>query len=545
MSELPTSRRNSQLVRALPWLLGLIALLVLVGGVWVVRTLLAENAPRLFVASLNDVVVADEWSVTISEVLRAESVEANEEALPAEAQWLLVYGEVRNFSGEDVILLPEQFLLEGSSLPASLIPDEGATRLAAVDVAATDYITDGDGLLVPPAETVPFVLAYAVPDGAEQLALQIVPAQTAVELGALAEVASLNPEPESGTEGTAAESSDTASDTTTTDSAENPLRVPARVLDVLDGESIRVEVEGETEEVRLIGIVAPDDQTFARQAREAHQQLVEGKEVLLERDLRDRDSEGRLLRYVWVGEEMVNGALVEQGLALVTTFPPNVKYRTELLQLEQAARAAKRGLWAENPGGIVAPRRTATARPRTPTRPAATATRPASTQPPAATATQRPAPAATVTQPPAATATQPPAPAATATQPPVPTRDTAARAPPRRSHLPPPRHSRPPPPRHSRPQPTATQPPAPTATQPPAATATQPPAPTAHATARADCDATARADRDATAHANRDATARADCHAAARAHGHSCSRHTGATHPNPIKAHLYGLNHLT
>ncbi len=41
----------------------------------------------------------------------------------------------------------------------------------------------------------------------------------------------------------------------------------------------------------------------------------------------------------------MNAWLVENGYAVVLTFPPNVKYQELFLKLQREAREAKRGLW--------------------------------------------------------------------------------------------------------------------------------------------------------------------------------------------------------
>jgi micrococcal nuclease len=73
---------------------------------------------------------------------------------------------------------------------------------------------------------------------------------------------------------------------------------------------------------------------------------VEGKIVRLEQDISETDRYGRLLRYVYVGDVFVNAELVRQGLAQVSTYPPDVKYQDVFLQLQREARAAGRGLWS-------------------------------------------------------------------------------------------------------------------------------------------------------------------------------------------------------
>ena len=59
----------------------------------------------------------------------------------------------------------------------------------------------------------------------------------------------------------------------------------------------------------------------------------------------ETDKYGRLLRYVYVDDAMVNAALVREGYARVATYPPDVKYAESFLQLEREARDVGRGLW--------------------------------------------------------------------------------------------------------------------------------------------------------------------------------------------------------
>ena len=129
-------------------------------------------------------------------------------------------------------------------------------------------------------------------------------------------------------------------------------RETARVLRVVDGDTILVELDGRQERVRYIGVdtpetVAPDRPPgcFGQEANAANKALVEGKTVQLERDVSERDRFDRLLRYVYVGEVFVNEELVRQGYATATTFPPDVRENTRFRALEREARQAGRGLW--------------------------------------------------------------------------------------------------------------------------------------------------------------------------------------------------------
>mgnify|MGYP005839445763 CR=1 FL=1 len=132
----------------------------------------------------------------------------------------------------------------------------------------------------------------------------------------------------------------------------SPALTEAEVLRVVDGDTIEVETGGQIYKVRYIGIDTPETvdprrpvQCVGKEAAERNRQLVEGRTVGLEKDVSEVDQFGRLLRYVWVGDRMVNSVLVEEGYAMASTYPPDVKYAGLFASLQAQAREAGRGLW--------------------------------------------------------------------------------------------------------------------------------------------------------------------------------------------------------
>jgi len=136
-----------------------------------------------------------------------------------------------------------------------------------------------------------------------------------------------------------------------------PLRSAARVVRVIDGDTIEVEIGGREYRLRYIGIDAPETvkentpvEWMGPEASAANAALVKGKMVYLERDLSNTDRYGRLLRYVFLADgTFVNGELVRQGYAQAITYAPDVKYQELLRALEREARDAERGLWRPAP----------------------------------------------------------------------------------------------------------------------------------------------------------------------------------------------------
>jgi len=123
------------------------------------------------------------------------------------------------------------------------------------------------------------------------------------------------------------------------------------VTRVVDGDTI--EIEG-GQRVRYIGIDTPESkhpskpvQCFSKEATERNKELVEGKEVQLEKDVNNTDRYGRLLRYVYVNGEMVNKTLVSEGFAAASAYPPDIKYQEVFDAAQRIAEQENRGLWGD------------------------------------------------------------------------------------------------------------------------------------------------------------------------------------------------------
>lgn len=123
-----------------------------------------------------------------------------------------------------------------------------------------------------------------------------------------------------------------------------------RVIDVSDGDTIRVAAAGGSERLRLIGMNAPETgECLAQEASDRLAELIRdaGGEVVLVRDVSDTDRFGRLLRYVESPDGRdFGGVLVAEGLALARRYPPDETRADRYQQLQAAARDAGIGLWS-------------------------------------------------------------------------------------------------------------------------------------------------------------------------------------------------------
>jgi len=131
-----------------------------------------------------------------------------------------------------------------------------------------------------------------------------------------------------------------------------------KVERVIDGDTIEL---SNGEMVRYLGIDTPEvrikgdsgkwiyePQPFALAAKDVNRSLVEGKEVRLEFDVEKRDKYKRLLAYCFIGDEFVNAKLLEEGMALLYTSPPNVKYTDLFVEKLQIARRLHKGVWSSD-----------------------------------------------------------------------------------------------------------------------------------------------------------------------------------------------------
>ena len=133
------------------------------------------------------------------------------------------------------------------------------------------------------------------------------------------------------------------------------------VVEIIDGETVTL-ADGST--VRLVGAKAPRppsgtpeaDWTYSQKTRDALEALTEGEMVSLRFGGRRTDRHGYLMAQVFVEDgsspRWVQGELVDRGLARVYSLSDNAACTDALLEREEGARAAGRGLWASGFYGV-------------------------------------------------------------------------------------------------------------------------------------------------------------------------------------------------
>lgn len=135
---------------------------------------------------------------------------------------------------------------------------------------------------------------------------------------------------------------------------------PARVLKVVDGDTVKVLLYRTEEQVRLIGVDTPETkdprkpvECFGPEASQFTNSVLEGQQVWLTYKPNERrDKYDRLLAYLWLNldedpePELFNEELVRKGYARVYPFFP-FDYLEGFRLAEERARAQKLGLWGK------------------------------------------------------------------------------------------------------------------------------------------------------------------------------------------------------
>lgn len=138
----------------------------------------------------------------------------------------------------------------------------------------------------------------------------------------------------------------------------------ATVTRVVDGDTIEANVNGKKEVIRMLLVDTPemkhpnkDIEYFAKASSNfTKKRLPTGKEILLEKDISDKDKYGRLLRYIWLRipqnlskielqNKCFNAMLLKEGYGTIEIIKPDVKYEKVFKELERESISNNEGVW--------------------------------------------------------------------------------------------------------------------------------------------------------------------------------------------------------
>lgn len=132
-------------------------------------------------------------------------------------------------------------------------------------------------------------------------------------------------------------------------------KFPAELIKIIDGDTIKVIINGKEETVRFLLVDTPEThhprlgvQPYGPEASAFTKQLLSESTVQLEKDVSERDKYGRLLMYVYTPDgRSVQEELLKSGLARVAyVYPPNTKYVDEYNTIQKTAQKNNVGIWS-------------------------------------------------------------------------------------------------------------------------------------------------------------------------------------------------------
>lgn len=138
---------------------------------------------------------------------------------------------------------------------------------------------------------------------------------------------------------------------------------------VVDGDTIVVNHNNQEEKIRLLEVNTPesvhsDESKNTEEGKEASEWtknfLSNYRKLYLTYDEEKTDKYGRTLAYVWIQPDFdpedvsdvkqycLNALLLQNGMAEVTIYPPNDKYSSIFISLEQEAKNNNIGFWGRS-----------------------------------------------------------------------------------------------------------------------------------------------------------------------------------------------------
>lgn len=128
------------------------------------------------------------------------------------------------------------------------------------------------------------------------------------------------------------------------------------ITSVVDGDTVKIDIDGKITTFRLIGMNTPEVvdprtpvQCFGQEASNKAKELLSNQKVRIEKDPAsgEVDKYGRSLAYIYREDGLFfNKHMIEQGYAYEYTYDIPYKYQAEFKEAQKSAQDNKRGLWS-------------------------------------------------------------------------------------------------------------------------------------------------------------------------------------------------------
>lgn len=130
-----------------------------------------------------------------------------------------------------------------------------------------------------------------------------------------------------------------------------------KVTKVIDGDTLVVDLHDRETTIRLIGVDTPETSdpdedkncAYGQTASQYLKDRLEGEYVDIEYDMDTKDSYGRTLAYIYIGNEMLNETLIKNGYGVYSSFTSDThRYDSRFIQAQKYAQENKLGMWSDD-----------------------------------------------------------------------------------------------------------------------------------------------------------------------------------------------------
>ena len=268
---------------------------------------------------------------TVESALRAPEIPELDLPLVDGVEWVFLVVHVRNWGDASATLNMSdlQLVITGPSFGSQFVALDSSTADLAAFLGFRPVLGSTDVTVIDVRDGGRLALLYAVPPDTE--GIELIDATSGIDIGP------------------SLEQSDPITDLGS--SPKTPELLRGSVVEVVDGQTILVEVDGFQETVRYLGVTAPTgDACYAEDSAAANAFFVEDTDVYLERENTNRFEDGALARDVWVdngagGLLLVAAALASDGAVAAAPVPPDTRYAAWIGTNGRNAQLNGAGLW--------------------------------------------------------------------------------------------------------------------------------------------------------------------------------------------------------
>lgn len=129
--------------------------------------------------------------------------------------------------------------------------------------------------------------------------------------------------------------------------------VKAKVVRVIDGDTIEVLMDGKQEQIRMLLIDTPETkhpqkpvEKFGPEASQFATETLKNKEVGVQVGKERTDKYGRILAYIWVGDTTYQEMVLKKGLAATAYLYNDLTMLDQFHKAQDIARDKKIGVWS-------------------------------------------------------------------------------------------------------------------------------------------------------------------------------------------------------